>query len=401
MNTEQDRSGPPGTGYDADVLIVGASVAGVRVAQALRAREFSGRILLVDREDRDPYDKPPLSKEALRTGDDPTPLLGPNFDVDLMLGVEVASIDLRTGTARLSDGRRLTATHIVIATGSDPRKLEALDAAHPHYLRTFDEANRLKQALSSAHTVAVIGGGFIGLEVASTARALGLSVAVIEGSTHLASRALPAEPAQLVADLHRRHGVDVCVQTTVAEVLPVDGSVRVRLSDDRELTTDLVVAGVGARPRYPELIGTEFPSTRGVVCDHAMRIVGHKKMYAVGDVAGWLNPRYGRYMRLENWTSAREQAVVVANNIVAGDAISVASVVPYVWSDQFGSRVQLVGDDDVSGAAVERTAIRGGGHLFTYTRRDQVVAAIGLNAQAEIARIRQQLVNQSVQQQYR
>ncbi|ETD32373.1 NAD(P)/FAD-dependent oxidoreductase [Williamsia sp. D3] len=400
MNTEQHRSGPSGTEHDTDVLIVGASVAGVRVAQALRAREFSGRILLLDRENHDPYDKPPLSKEALRTGAGPTRLLGPDSDVDLMLDVDVTSIDLRTGTARLSDGRVLTATHIVLATGSDPRKLDTLDQAHPHYLRTIDEANRLKQALSRSHTVAVIGGGFIGLEVASTAHALGLSVTVIEGSTHLASRALPAGPAQLVADLHRRHGVDVWVQTTVAEVLPVDDSVRLRLSNDREITTDLVVAGVGARPRYPELIGTEFPSSRGVVCDHAMRIVGHKRMYAVGDVAGWLNPRYGRYMRLETWTSAREQAVVVANNIVAGEAVSVASVVPYVWSDQFGSRLQIVGDDDVSGAAVERTTTRGGGHLFTYTRRDQVVAAAGLDAQVDIARIRQQLVNQSVRHQY-
>ncbi|MGP3535650.1 NAD(P)/FAD-dependent oxidoreductase [Microbacterium sp. RD1] len=379
------------------VVIVGASVAGVRVAQALRTRGFTGSVALVDADEQWPHDRPGVSKDALGgpAGDALRLLTADDLerlDVTLHRGVAATGLDTRRRALRTTAGDR-EYDDLVLATGSSPRRLPALEGRdNVHYLRTLRDAERLRAGLDAGGRVVVIGGGFIGGEVASAARRRGLPVDMLEASDRLIARAVPPEVSEDLARRHRDHGVDLRVRALVADVDASAARVRaVVLATGETMPGDHFVVGVGAGPDTAWLEDSGVPVGNGIRCDSSLRADGVEGVWAVGDAAEWHNPRYGVRQRVEHWTTAREQAAHVAASIVTGTATPFAAV-PYVWSDQHDVRLQHVGDPDLSGVDVEVERWDAGRALYLYRRDGAVVGATGFNAQAPIARIRRDLL---------
>jgi NADPH-dependent 2,4-dienoyl-CoA reductase/sulfur reductase-like enzyme len=365
-----------------DVVIVGASVAGVRTAEALRRRGFAGRITLIGAEPHLPYDRPPLSKAFLAgqateadppllpgdrldlplSGDRPgLPLPGDRLDLDLLpgdrldrldlelrLGEEAAALDLAARRVRLASGEPVPFETAVIATGSVPRRLSVLDGwPGVHVLRTLDDAIALRAALAAGPRVAVVGGGFIGAEVASAARARGLDVTIVDPLPALMTRGLGPALGQVLAGRHADHGVVLRLGRSVVRAEGAGRIERLILDDGSIVRADLVLVGIGVDPALGWLAGSGLPVDGGLCCDPCLRARGTDSVYAVGDVARWPSARYRGPLRLEHWTNAGEAALAVAAAITGTPASY--DPLPYVWSDQLGVRVQVfgqVGPDD-------------------------------------------------------
>ena len=334
----------------------------------LRSDGFAGRITLVGAERRMPYDRPPLSKKllageweseriALRKPDDFAGL-----HLDLRLGVAATKLDTAARTLGLDDGTLLAFDGLIIATGAAARRLPGQpDLVGIHELRTLDDALELRDALAAMPRVVVIGAGFIGLEVAATARQRGCDVTVLEGATAPLMRGLGAEVGVLVARVHERNGVVVRCGVQVAGIEGAGGRVTgVRLGDDTIVAADVVLVGVGVSPATEWLADSGLEVRDGVVCDTTL-CVGIPGIYAAGDCARWVNPLFGdgpdspgEEMRVEHWTNAAEQGAAAARNLLAvaaGNAPTPYAAVPFFWSDQFDSRIQFLGrvhgDDEV------------------------------------------------------
>ncbi|MEV5910598.1 NAD(P)/FAD-dependent oxidoreductase [Streptomyces chartreusis] len=368
-------------------LIVGASLGGLRTAQALRGRGWTDKITLLGAEPWPPYDRTPLSKEVLlgkrspeQLGLVPAPVLK-ELDLELRLGTSAASLVPASRSILLRDGRRVGYDALVIATGSVPRSLPGTEnLTGLRVLRTMEDALAIKARLVAGTSIAVIGGGFVGAEVAAAARETGAAVTVLSPGPAMMLRVLGPALGEHMTAVHRKHGVRV---HTGASVVGVSGRDRVEaltLSDGSCIPADLAVVGIGAVPCTDWLEDSGLRLRDGVVCDERLRAVGAENIYAVGDVARWRNPRYGELVRVEHWTNAGEQARVVAANIAGESAVHDA--VPYVWSDQFGMRLQIAGrvgaDDDVhyvlGGPGTEKfVALAGhGGRLNAVVARGEV-----------------------------
>ena len=277
-----------------DIVIVGSSVGGVRTAEALRRRGFGSRITLIGAETRSPYDRPPLSK-AFLTGqaaeDDLALLDGERLDrleLELRLGERAVAVDVGGRQVRLASGQLVSFGAVVIATGSLPRRLPALDGwPGVHVLRTLDDALAIRAALATGARVVVVGGGFIGAEVAWSCRALGLEVTIIDPVPALMTRGLGPELGEVLAGRHADHGVRLRLGRSVAGV---EGSGRVErlvLDDGTILDADVVVVGIGADPAVGWLAGSGLPVDGGLCCDAWLRVHGTDSVYAVGDMARW------------------------------------------------------------------------------------------------------------------
>jgi len=334
-----------------DVVIVGASIGGVRTAEALRRRGFGGRVTLIGAEPRLPYDRPPLSKAFLAgqaTEDDLPLLAGDRLDrleLDLRLGERAAALDLPARAVRLASGEPVPFGTAVIATGSVPRRLPALDGRPGvHVLRTLDDAIAIRAALAAGARVAVVGGGFIGAEVASCARALGRDVTIIDPVPALMARGLGPVLGQVLAGRHADHGVVLRLGRSVVRAEGTRRVERLVLDDGSSVAADLVVVGVGADPAVGWLAGSGLAVDGGLCCDACLRATGTDTVYAVGDVARWPSARYRGPLRLEHWTNAGEAALAVAAAITgASGSPAPFDPLPYVWSDQLGVRVQVFG----------------------------------------------------------
>lgn len=378
------------------IIVVGASVGGVRVVQGLRSRGYRGPIHLVDQEPGEPYDKPPLSKAFLTQEQLPGIALVPaqelrTLDVNLLSATTALGVDPQASCLFTSAGD-LQFDQLVVATGSAPRTVPAfVGIAGATVLRTRADALVVRAAITARRPVVVLGGGFIGAEVASSARAYGLPVTLVEVADRLMSRALPAETSAALAELHRRHGVELALGATATPYAPRGHIEGVVLSDGRTIEAGLVVVGVGAVPAVEWLLGSLGVSD-GLECESSMRVRGTSNVWAVGDVARWWNPRFQAVMRVEHWTSAREQAVVVAHNIVTGEDRE-CDLLPFVWSDQHGSRIQHAGFADGDVDVVEEPAGREV-KIFTYHKDGLLVGATGINAAAKMSRLRRQLLAQ-------
>jgi 3-phenylpropionate/trans-cinnamate dioxygenase ferredoxin reductase subunit len=324
------------------VAVVGASLAGLRAVEALRGRGYDGRIDWIGAEKEAPYDRPPLSKEILRGEWDPPRIaLARNgveeLGTDLRLGVRAIGLDAGARRLRLSDGDSLSFDGLVIATGATPRRLPGQpDLPGVFTLRTLDDALAIRAALEREPRVAVVGGGFIGAEVAASCRARGLEVTMIEALGQPMEQALGPEIGVVLAGLHRDHGVDV---RTAAKVAALEGHgrvERVRLADGKTVDADLVVVGIGVVPETGWLEGSGLRLADGVACD--ARCAAAPGIVAAGDVARWPHPRYGE-IRVEHWTNAIEQAAAAVAALLDGDAAPVFDPVPYVWSDQYDAKI--------------------------------------------------------------
>jgi len=330
------------------VVIVGASLAGVHAAEALREHGYSGSITLVDQHVGPVHDRPPLSKGAL-SGKTPLSacVLRPEswakeFAIDYLGGRSVVGLDTDSRFVTLEGGSRLPFDGLVIATGLRPRPAPWLPAGTPglHLVRTDDDAQRLGDEMRSASSVVVVGGGFLGLEVASTARSLGLDVTVVEYESSLLSRVLPPELGEWFANVHRRNGVAVRTDTAVIGVQESQPGLTVRLSDGDEIETELLVVALGAEPVTEWLTGSGIEIDDGVVCnaDLSTSVGG---VVAAGDVVRWPHPETGKCVRLEHWTNAVEQGRHAAGTLLGAN--EPFRCVPYFWTDQFDARARFVG----------------------------------------------------------
>ena len=313
------------------VNIVGASLAGLRCAQALRAKGYDGPIALFGEEAAAPYDRPPLSKQVLAGDWEPERIpLADEATYDKL------SIDLRLGTRVSSYDEVADADHVVIATGARARTIDG-----GLVVRTVDDSLRLRERLRGATRLAVVGAGFIGAEVAAVARTMGLQVTVLEALPQPLSRGLGEEVGAALGALHTAKGVELRTGVGVARI----DERGVHLADDSVVEADVVVVGIGVVPNteWLEGSGAEIAADGGVLCDEGLRVVGLPGAWACGDVARWPHPRLGE-VRIEHWTNAVEQGQHVAAAIVEGaDTPKPFGTVPFVWSDQYEHRIQIVG----------------------------------------------------------
>ncbi len=369
------------------ITIVGASLAGLRAAESLRRQEFDGPIVLIGDEPHAPYDRPPLSKQYLagEWDDDRLALTKPEkldeYDLDFRLGVRATGFDLAARRLTLDDGDDIEVDGLLIATGSRCRTLPGTEGLEGVFvLRGLDDARDLRAAFAAQPSrVVVVGAGFIGAEVAATARELGLDVSMIEALPQPLGRVLGDEMGSVCADVHREHGVDLRTGVGV-EAIEGDGRVeRVRLSDGSVIDADIVVVGIGVVPNTEWLEGSGLELDDGVVCDPTC--LAAPGVTAAGDVARWPNQRFDEVMRVEHWDNAVEQGIHAAHRLLVDDADAAPFVpVPWFWSDQYDRKIQLAGrvrpDDDihlVTGTLEERR------FAALYGRAGKLVGVLGFN----------------------
>lgn len=382
------------------ITVVGASLAGLSTVRALRAEGYDGEIVVVGEERHTPYDRPPLSKDFLKGAIDADALaLGDADEYEALqatwlLGERAVRLDPADRSVTLAGGRRLRSEGVVVATGASPRLLPGMDGlAGVHTLRTLDDAEALRaELLDGLPRVVIIGAGFIGAEVASTAHRLGLHVTVVEAVDVPLERQLGREMGLVVSSLHTDHGVRLLCGTGVAGLAGEHRVTGVRLADGRLLPADIVVVGVGVRPATDWLAGSGVQVDDGVVCDPggASSVPG---VVAVGDVARWPNPFTGRHARIEHWTNATEQAKTAARTLLTGESAAPARVTaPYFWSDQYQVRIQLAGHvapgdrpELIEGSLDRRSFVS------VYLREGAPVAVLSLNQPKLFNRLRRTL----------
>ena len=378
------------------VAVVGAGLAGLSAARALRQQGFDGRLTLIGDEAHRPYDRPPLSKEFLAgacTEADLALAAEPDdLGAEWLLGVRAAGLDRRQRTVLLDDGRAVPADGVVIATGAAARSLPGLgDAAGVHTLRTLDDARALRADLSTASRLVVVGAGFIGAEVAATARGRGLEVTVIEAAETPLAGPLGTAMGAVVSQLHADHGVRLICGRPVEGLTGGDRVDGVRLADGTRLPADVVLIGIGARPGVDWLDGGELSVGDGVRCDAAGR-TGAPGVVAVGDCAAWLEPRLGRHLRVEHWTAAAERPRIAVRALLTGVAPTSPARLPYFWSDQYGLRIQFAGHTrDGDEVTVEEGAPERREFLAVYRRAGRPVAVLGVDQVGPFTRWRRQL----------
>ncbi|MFI9534359.1 NAD(P)/FAD-dependent oxidoreductase [Nocardia fusca] len=378
-------------------LIVGASVAGIRAATTLRSLDPDHRIILIDGEDEEPYDKPPLSKSALTQAEDISFTFSDHHGagIDYRRATHAVSAAVGESTVNSSDGSLIHYDSAILATGSAPRRLRLFDhMPRVHYLRTLADARALRAALVPGRHVVVIGGGFIGCEVASSARERALEVTIIEAGPRLAARVLPEPVSRVLTAIHQQHGVAIRCDITVREAVydPPRDNIRLTLDDGSVLVADVVVVGIGTEPATGWAAGSALPIDDGFVCGPDLRVSGTSNVYAIGDVARWHNPRYDRTVRVEHWTNAREHAAIAAHNIVHPDTPRHAMAVPFVWSDQHSVHIQHVGDPNLADVDIQTAQLSESGRLFTYFRDGALIGATAFDSQASLAKIRRRLI---------
>ncbi len=364
------------------IVIVGAGQAGLQLAESVRAEGFSGEVVLLGNERHAPYQRPPLSKAWLagETADDRLTIRGPDFfaakKIDLRVGVEVARIDIAGRTIFMADGSPLSWSGLALATGARARRPDLPGAELPHVrvLRDFEDAREISHRLDSATNVVIVGGGFIGLEVASAARKHGCATVVIEALDRLMARAVTPPISAFFADLHRAHGVGLVFGEQVAEV----SRSGVKTASGAFFPADLVVLGVGGVPNDELAAAAGLEVLRGIVVDDCGR-TSEKDIVAAGDCAV-LRRADGALRRFESVQYAVEGAKAAAAALLGRSKPFAAA--PWFWSDQYDVRLQMAGWSENYDSLVER---RSGDKAFSlfYYRQGELIAVDSVNRPGE------------------
>jgi NADPH-dependent 2,4-dienoyl-CoA reductase/sulfur reductase-like enzyme len=379
------------------IAVVGASLAGLSAARALRRQSYDGAIIAIGAERHEPYDRPPLSKAFLTGGCAESDLaLGDadeDLDIDWRLGAPAVRLDPRNRSVTLADGEEIRVDGVVLATGARARRLPGTEGlAGVHTLRTLDDAVALRADLATAERLVVIGAGFIGAEVASSARSLGLDVTVVEALPTPLAGPLGARMGSVCAALHADHGVRLMTGVGVAGLAGAGRVEAVELADGTRLPADVVVVGIGAQPNVEWLADSGLEIRGGIVTDAACA-TNVPGVVATGDCAACLNPHTGDVVRSEHWTHALEQPATAVATLLGGNPGNRQQAgVPYFWSDQYGVRIQFAGrrrDDDtvriIEGDPDQRS------FLAVYERDGHPVAVLGMNQSKLFTRWRRQL----------
>jgi 3-phenylpropionate/trans-cinnamate dioxygenase ferredoxin reductase subunit len=374
-------------------VIVGAGQAGGWTAKTLRDGGFAGRIVLIGEEEYPPYERPPLSKEILLGQKPPEgAYLWPakswdEWKVDLKLGRRAVRLDRASRRVELADGEVVAYDRLMLATGARVRTLALPggELAGVRYLRAIPDTLAIKAEIEPGRRVVVIGGGWIGLEVAAAARKLGAEVTVVEALGQLCARALAPGLAEHVAGVHRRNGVDLRLGATVAR-LEGDGRVRrAVLSDGSALECGLVVIGIGVVPNVELARDAGLAVDNGIVVDDRGR-TADPDVFAAGDATNHPNALLGRRVRLESWENAQNQAIAAAKAMLApnaGDAAPYAEI-PWFWSDQYDMNIQLMGLPQAWDAAVTRGDPASGAFTVFYLADGRMVGCAGINTGRDV-----------------
>jgi len=380
---------------DATFVIVGAGQAGAWVARTLRADGFDGRIVLVGREAHWPYERPPLSKAVLKgtaAAESATLLTSDqaaSLGVTCWLGTEAVAIDRAAHAVTCGGGRTLTYGKLFLTTGGRVRMLPALAGVdHPrlHTLRTLDDAQRLRAAFAGSSRLLVLGGGWIGLEVAATARGLGLVVTVLEAAPRVCGRALPPVASAYLQRLHESHGVEVALGAAVATVTPgVDGVVA-ETADGRCFSADHALIGIGIVPETALAAAAGLAVDNGIVVDETGR-TSDPDIYAAGDATRHPSAFTGGMLRLESWANAQNQAIVAAKAALGAPARYAET--PWFWSDQYDVNLQILGLPDLGTRAIARGTPEAGSGAWLVLREDgRVAGVIAVNAPRDLRAVR-------------
>lgn len=383
------------------LAIVGASLAGLSAARAARALGFDGRLVIIGEEAERPYDRPPLSKDFLlgRITTDDLALEASDEDLqaEWLLGSRAVKLDSATKTITLANGHSVKADGIVLATGASARNLPQLAGlSNVFTLRTLADSQALAAELRPGRRLVVIGAGFIGAEVASTASDLGLDVTIIEAQPIPLSGPLGPEMGAIVSRLHEQNGVELVCGTGVESFCADEGIVTgVKLNDGRVVPADVLLVGIGASPNVAWLEGSGLEVAEsapgGVLCD-ARGQTNAPGIAAVGDCAAWLDERSGHHHRVEHWTGAQERPALAVAGLLDSSAPKQPVNLPYFWSDQYGVKIQFAGNArDADRVQFEAGTAEEHSFLAVYYRGEDPVAVLGTNQPRLFTRWRRQL----------
>lgn len=372
------------------VVILGAGQAGGWVAKSLRDSGFTGRIVLIGDEVHPPHERPPLSKAVLAGTAEASathlfkPALFASLGLDWRHSSRAIAIDREQQTVELASRERVSYDRLVICTGGRARRLNVSgsETVPVHTLRSIDDATALRGVLRSSRRLLVVGGGWIGLEVAATARKLGVDVHVLEAMDRLCARVLPAAISDYLVGLHRQHQVAISFNKTMSRLeRRPEGTVVATISDGSELETDCVVAGIGMVPN------DELAQRAGLACDRGIVVDTHcatsdPRVFAAGDVTISPNAHAGQQVRLESWQNAQDQAIAAARAVLGQDVHY--DPVPKFWSDQYNANIQILGWPRSSDEIVVRGSLESNQFVAFTVDEGRVRAAVAVNAAREL-----------------
>ncbi|WP_066285365.1 NAD(P)/FAD-dependent oxidoreductase [Arthrobacter sp. B6] len=385
------------------LVIVGASLAGLRAAEGARASGFTGEIVLIGAEEHLPYDRPPLSKQYL--GDAEIPYLRDpdsyvhELNVRAVLGNPVTALR-PDEKAVVVNGESISYDSLVIATGAAPRELPGYsEIPGVVTLRNLEDTHSLRRALDATHNITIVGAGIIGAEIATAARKRGCEVTVIEATHYPLERAVGREMGLVLSQMHPRNGTDLRCGVTLAELRTEGEGGKVSsvvLSDGSEIKTDLLLVSIGVVPTTSWLkdSGIELHPDGSIACDEYLK-TSLDDVYAAGDAISWPNAHTGRTGRLETWTSANEQGAIAGRNAAGVEDALAYSTVPYFWSDWYGHRIQFAGTAHDAEPEVVIGGYEEEKFVVLYRSGDHVVGALAVNEPAKIMKDRRRIQQRS------
>jgi 3-phenylpropionate/trans-cinnamate dioxygenase ferredoxin reductase component len=371
---------------EASMVIVGGGKAGARAAVAFRENAWNGPVTLISDEAFAPYDRPPLSKAAIMDEAEPQPTylldegMMASLEVNFLRGAAATAIDRKAKTVALADGKKIPYDRLLIATGAEPRKLSLAGSERALLLRDIGDSVRIRNEFSEGRNIAIIGGGFIGLELASSAAKRGCRITVIEAQPRILMRGVTEEIAMRIAARHAEAGVTILAGASIEHI----GPDKIVLSDDREIAADIIIAGIGAAPRFKLAEQAGLAIDNGISCNTYLQ-TSDPHIFAVGDCCSFPHPIFGNErLRLEAWRNASDQASVAVENMLGEQRQYEA--VPWFWTDQYELNLQIAGLPHLGVSVVNRVPKENALILCHLDAEGRLIGASGIGQGNSIAR---------------